>query len=150
MGSTGGVNMKRRIDRLIFAALVSVLTLGSVPAMAQDTGFYAGFGFGQSKVKDVCVPGLTTCDDTDTALSIFGGYQFNRNGAVEIAYTDLGKTRFSGPGGSVSIDASGFEFSAVGTIPLNQQFALYGTWTADVYLDGAFTPTASTTFDIEP
>jgi OOP family OmpA-OmpF porin len=121
----GEASMKRQIGRFIVVALVSVLSLGSTPALSQDQGFYAGVNFGQSKL-DVCVPGLTTCDDKDTALSIFGGYQFNRNFGLEIAYTDLGQASISGPGGAVKFEATGFEFSAVGTLPINQQFSIYG------------------------
>lgn len=132
--------MKRQIGHFILVALVSMLSLGSAPAFSQEQGFYAGFNFGQSKVRDACSGG-TACDDTDTAFSVFGGYQFNRNFGLEFAYTDLGKATESGVvfglPVSASVEASGFEFSGVGTIPVNQQFALYGKvgiflWDADL------------------
>jgi OmpA-OmpF porin, OOP family len=128
-------NMKRQFGHFILVALLSVLSFGSVPAFSQDVGFYAGFNFGQSKVSDFC-NGFASCDDKDTALSIFGGYQVNRNFGVEIAYTDLGQASISGPGGNLRFEATGFEFLGVGTIPLTQQFSLYGKlgfflWNAD-------------------
>jgi OOP family OmpA-OmpF porin len=136
----GRKNMKHHFRQIILAALFAVLSLGSVPAFSQDQGFYAGLNFGQSKLKDACSGG-TICDDKDTALSIFAGYQLNRNFGFEFAYTDLGKATESGLFGGVpvtaSLEATGFEFSAVGTIPINQQFSLYGKlgffmWDADL------------------
>jgi len=131
--------MKRHIGRFVLVALVSVLSLGSAPALSQDQGFYAGVNLGQSKLKDACagLPAGVSCDDSDTALSIFGGYQFNKHFGAEIAYTDLGQAKASGGGVSASVEATGFEFSAVGTLPLTQQFSLYGKlgffmWDADV------------------
>jgi OmpA-OmpF porin, OOP family len=134
----GEVIMKRQIGHFILVALVSVLSLGSAPALSQDVGFYAGFNVGKSEAKDACTgfpPGVS-CDDSDTALSIFGGYQFNKNFGAEFGYTDLGKVKISGGGNSASIEASGFEISAVGTFPINPQFSLYGKlgmflWDAD-------------------
>jgi OOP family OmpA-OmpF porin len=123
---------------LVLGALFSTLTLASAPAFsqAQDQGFYVGANFGQSKAKDFCA-GTTSCDDSDTALSIFGGYQFNKNFGVEIAYTDLGKFSGSAPGITATVEATGFEFSAVGIFPINPQWSLYGKlgffmWDADL------------------
>src|SRR3954447_17920663 len=83
-------------------ALIGIAALGaaafSLPATAQMSmsSAYVGGGFGQSKFK--CPTGLS-CDDTkDTAFKLFGGYQFNRNIASEVGYTDLGKA--TGTGGA--------------------------------------------------
>jgi OmpA-OmpF porin, OOP family len=98
-------------------------------AVAQDTGFYAGLSLGQSKADDACtgVSGLgISCDDKDTAWKILGGYQFNRNFAVEFGYTDLGEVSASGPGGSASIETTAFEVVAVGMMPIADKFSIYG------------------------
>jgi len=131
--------MNRHSRYLILAVLFSGLSLGSALAWSQDQGFYAGVNLGQSKLKGACngLPAGVSCDDSDTALSIFGGYQFNKHFGAEIAYTDLGKAEASGGGVTASVEATGFEFSAVGTIPLTQQFSLYGKlgffmWDADL------------------
>ncbi len=132
--------MKHQFGQFILIVLLAALSLGSAPAISQDAGGYVGFNFGQSKAKDFC-EGATTCDDKDTALSIFAGYQINKNLGVEFGYTDLGEASASGPVFGIPVTAtgevSGFEFSAVGTIPLNQQFSLYGKlgffmWDADL------------------
>jgi OmpA-OmpF porin, OOP family len=101
----------------------------TAPAVAQDTGFYAGFSLGQATADDACTgvsgPGVS-CDDKDSAWKILGGYQFNRHFAVELGYTDLGEVSASGPGGSASIESSAFEVVAVGMMPIADKFAIYG------------------------
>jgi OOP family OmpA-OmpF porin len=99
------------------------------PALAQDTGFYAGFSLGQATADDACTgvsgPGVS-CDDKDSAWKILGGYQFNRHFAVELGYTDLGEVSASGPGFSASIESSAFEVVAVGMMPIADKFSIYG------------------------
>jgi OmpA-OmpF porin, OOP family len=113
---------------------VAILGLASAmaftgPAVAQDSGFYAGLHIGQSSADDACEgvsgPGVS-CDDKDTAWKILGGYQFNRHLAVEIGYTDLGEVSASGPGGSASIESTAFEVVAVGIFPIADKFSIYG------------------------
>ena len=70
---------------------------------ADEKGWYLGAGYGQSeaavdkaKINGAYVTGSytsasTTADETDTGWKLFGGYQFTRNWAVELAYVDLGK-----------------------------------------------------------
>jgi len=115
-------------------ALIAVAALGaaafSLPAMAQMSmsSAYIGGGFGQSKFKDGCggsVAGVS-CDDKDTSFKIFGGYQFNRNIAAEIGYTDLGKAKAEGAGVSAEAKATAWEASAVGTFPVWQQLSVLG------------------------
>src|SRR6478736_8540380 len=62
-----------RKTKLISSLLLSA-TLGAAAfgANAQDHGFYAGAGVGQSNVNEGAY------DDNDTGFSVFGGYQFNR------------------------------------------------------------------------
>lgn len=113
--------------------VAAALAVMSVPALAQEQdsrGWYAGIGLGMSKFKGACdgVSGSgVSCDENDTAFKLFGGYQVNRNFAVELGYTDLGKAKASFSGfGDVSIAASGFEALAVGIVPINPQWSLIG------------------------
>ena len=109
-------------------------------AFAQDEtkGFYAGVSAGQSKFKGACdsdsTVAVSNCKDTDTAWKIFGGYQFTPYLAVELGYNDFG--RISGDAtvafgantftGNAKIEATAFELTGVGTLPLGYQFSLYG------------------------
>lgn len=79
-------------------------------------------------------------DDTDTAYKIFGGYNFNKNIGLELAYVDLGEVSFNGTiGGTAvtgSVDTQGFNISAVFTAPINDRFSIFGkvgafTWDSD-------------------
>ncbi|HEX7221434.1 MAG TPA: outer membrane beta-barrel protein [Burkholderiales bacterium] len=112
-----------------FAVLgVASAMLVAGPALAQDQGWYAGLTLGQSKQKDACdgVSGAgISCDDKDTAWRILGGYQFNKNLAAELGYTDAGEVSASGTF-SASIEAKIWELVAVGSWPFTPNFSAYG------------------------
>jgi OmpA-OmpF porin, OOP family len=95
------------------------------PAFAQDTGFYIGLSFGQSSV-DVDCTGAISCDDTDTALKFIGGYRFNRNLGLEIGYTDLGEATFTDSISTVTFESSVIEVVGVGSLPIADQFSVFG------------------------
>lgn len=116
-----------------FSAAVLILGLAAIPSMVQAEAWYAGASVGQSKAKGIICDLDITCssDDTDTGWKIYGGYQFNPNGAVEFGYVDLGKVKASGTDsflGAASIDweASGFTAALVGSLPVGQNFGLMG------------------------
>ena len=123
----------------------------AMPAMAAPatgaavSGWYAGAGGGWSSFNGNAVdlaPGLasetytvTKLDDDSTGWKVFGGYQFNKNWAAELAYTDLGKFSFEADV-TVSPYATGTEIgkakpacwslSAVGILPVGNNFSLLG------------------------
>lgn len=112
---------------LSFAVL---LLLGSGAAGA-DSGFYAGGGAGRSSVD------VGAYDDEDSTFSLFGGYQFTANFALEGGYLDLGEIE-SGANGA-NLDADSFHLVAVGMLPLSDAFALYAKagvhrWNAETAL----------------
>lgn len=126
--------MKSTIKGLLAAGLTVSLGVSSIPAFAQNTGFYAGGAIGQAKVKDACTPEpglvINSCDDKDTAWKIFGGYQFNTNFGAELGYVDFGKATATatalGIPFTASIKAKAFELLGVGTIPLADKLSAYG------------------------
>jgi OmpA-OmpF porin, OOP family len=103
--------------------LVGLSAALALPALAQvrdgtqmsERGFYAGGSLGRSKAKDACANfgPAASCDDTDTAWRVLGGYRFNRNLATEIGYHDFGKSSIPG----ASVDASAWEWVGVGSLP---------------------------------
>lgn len=123
--------MKHAI-RLLPAVLLSV-SLGRVAPAAEDTGAYLGLSVGQSKTEDFC-EGAATCDDTDTAWKVLGGYRLNANFAVEGVYQDLGGAVASGTvsdpdisfTGTLDSDAWALSVDAVGILPLGDKFNLFG------------------------
>lgn len=109
-------------------------------ALAQDSShFYGGGSIGQSRTEmhperttGIVLPGVGTTDAaidrTGDAFKIFGGYQINRNIAIEGGYFDLGKNRFTtrtSPPGTLSGETrvQGLNLDLVGTMPLTERFS---------------------------
>jgi OOP family OmpA-OmpF porin len=122
------MNKGKTIFATLGFAAASAFT-GTALAQAQETAWYAGASIGQMEAKDTCssVTALgVSCDNKDTAWKIFGGYQFNRNIAAEIAYTDLGKVKVTAPGLSTEVKLSAWELVGVGSYPIGSSgFAPY-------------------------
>jgi OOP family OmpA-OmpF porin len=115
------------------AAALTVLTLAMLPAAyAQDeeAGAYFGAGIGQfdagiDNIDDVDAT-VDDWDDDDSAYKIFGGFQFSRFLAAEIAYIDLGNP--SGevvPGVNVDAEVDGFAPYVVASFPIGPWFEVY-------------------------
>lgn len=128
------------------AALIFMMFAAAPGAFAADEkGWYLGAGLGQSKadIDNAKINSLfsgytggasTTSDETDTGWKLFGGYEFTRNWAVELAYVDLGKfltnTRAT-TGGSTDVyryesEAKGWSIAGVGTAMVSDTFGVFG------------------------
>src|SRR5450759_1065124 len=124
-------------------SLVALAIIASPFAAADDSGWYAGANAGQSRatIDDVRITsgllngGFTstsiTDDDRSTGYKIYGGYQFNRNFALEGGYFDLGKFGFNAttvPAGtpSGSIKLRGLNLDLVGSLPITQRLSAFG------------------------
>ena len=110
----------------VVTALVAAVSLG-VGMQASAEGLYLGAGIGQATLKD------SPFKDDDMGFKVFGGYACNQNFAAEIEYLDGGTAKDLG----FKVDTSVFSVSALGTLPLNEQFLLfarlgYGSWKLDV------------------
>jgi len=120
--------MKKLLPYIIAS---SIAAIGST-CFAEN--FYAGIGAGRTSFdNDLCndveaIPGVGpgSCDDSDTAWKLFGGYQFNKNIAVEISYIDLGDFSFDNTVIDIDADVDAFAIDAVGILPLNDMFSLHG------------------------
>lgn len=119
---------RARSKKLVVSGVLGMALAAPALVSAQiPQGGYVGIGAGQSSMKDESSALLgTSFDDSDTGWKIFGGYSFNPNFAVELAYIDFGE--FSGRGGGFTDnwEARGFSFSALGMLPLANQFSLLG------------------------
>ena len=124
-------------------SLVILATLASPYAMADDNdaGWYFGVNAGRSKAKiddtsiinNLTGTGLTAAAIVDEDVShghkIFGGYQFNKNLAVEGGYFDLGQfgyTLYTSPPGTLSgnVKLKGYNLDVVGLLPVTEKFSL--------------------------
>jgi OmpA-OmpF porin, OOP family len=75
---------------LLTAALFAFATAASAQS-------YGVLSIGTAKLSVDCA-GTSTCDKTDTAFKIIGGYKFNPNLAVELGYFDFGKAKATASG----------------------------------------------------
>jgi OOP family OmpA-OmpF porin len=97
---------------------------------------YVGGSIGQSSTSfsndfSSNIAGISENQDkTDTAYKFFAGYEFTKNWAIEAGYANLGKPQvnYSGFGisGSAEIENSSWFIDAKATLPLNEQFSLFG------------------------
>lgn len=146
--------------------LAGLVCLSGTNALAQpDPGTtYIGLGAGQANSQvdegrmagSLLAPGVTTTslsDDTrGRAFKVFGGYQFNRNLALQAGYFNLGKFGFSAntaPPGTLdgAFKVQGFNLDLVGTLPVTDRLsaiagigAQYAKTKADFRASGAASP----------
>ena len=123
----------RKTKLLSTLLLSATLGVAAFSANAQDHGFYAGAGVGQSFVDE------GPYDDEDTAFSVFGGYQFNKYFGLEAGYADFGKIEPQGLGPALEADTA--YLTAVGTLPITDSFSAYAkagfhNWNLDADLPG--------------
>ena len=127
------------------AAFAVFGTVASSCVIAQDstTGPYIGANVGTTRAQfnnDSINSTLTnqgflvnsrTEDNRSTGYKLLGGYQFNRNFAVEGGYFDLGRFNYAVntiPLGSFSSDTRvrGLNLDLLGMLPLTEQFSIFG------------------------
>jgi len=145
----------------LFSAVIAVGLVGAVEQVAAaDSGGYIGFSAGQSKTNldgneidtslaSIGLGSSTSVDDSDFGFKLYGGYQFNKNFALEAGYTDLGELKShtvitSGSSGTLDgkWKAYSIDISAVGILPVNEKFSLFGRagvsfWNLDFDLTGS-------------
>lgn len=130
-------------------AVVTLLSAVMVtPAFAADSGVYLGFNLGSGKPGIVpAAPALSK-----NSKAVYGGligYQYNKNLAAEAQFTGVGQVT-DAAGQTAKGDT--FSVSAVGTVPLNNSFELFGklgvastkTTTSAGFANGGATRTALT------
>ena len=104
------------------AVLALAAVLGAGPAAAQSTApaghVYAGGTVGQARWSPAC----TSCDNLDSALRVFGGYQVNRIFAAEVGYANLGDTRGTG----VLVKGNSWDASVVAGWPIAGALSVHG------------------------
>lgn len=126
----------------------SLITMGVItslsfysPANAQDYSnssgdlfdktYYLGGSIGQSTGDSFC-DGASSCQDSDTAWKLFGGYEVLNNISIEGAYLNLGDIRRDGE----SSDVSAFAAYGVGSLPVTERFDAFAKlgatyWSSD-------------------
>ena len=117
----------RKTIALFFGLALGAAMPLAAQAQATAPGIYAGGGFGQSEALEYECDLLPECKKKGTAYRVFGGYQFHRNFAVEVGYTDLGKVSSNSPGAfDEIIKAKASDVTLVGSYPATERFSFYG------------------------
>jgi OOP family OmpA-OmpF porin len=123
--------------------LMAVALLASPLASAQAPHWYGGVNLGVSRatIDDERITGNLLSrgftgvsiqdDERDAGYKLYGGYQFNKNFALEAGYFDLGKFGFTAttvPAGTLNgnIKLRGFNFDAVGILPITEKLSALG------------------------
>lgn len=124
-------------------SLLALATIVSPMAFAQESGWYGGANLGQSAatiddaritsnlIGQGLMPSSLTDRDRGTGYKLFGGYQFNRNFALEGGYFNLGKFGYTAntvPTGTLNGDIriQGLNLDLVGKLPITEKFSLIG------------------------
>lgn len=121
--------MKKHKRVIIASFMGAAIAFTGATAFAQargDAGWYIGGTIGQSEVDIENCGGPIACDEKDMAWRILGGYQINRNVAVELGFHQFGDASASGPGGNLNYEANAFELVGLGAFPLGNGFSIYG------------------------
>jgi OOP family OmpA-OmpF porin len=112
----------KTMKRLLAAAGTAAALAFADAAAAQSiwNNLYIGGSAGRSEFKDAC-GSSGSCDDEDTALRIFGGYQFNKYFAAELGYHELGEASTS----AGDNEGKAWELVAIASFPFTSSFSLY-------------------------
>ena len=97
----------------VLGTAAMVVSAGALAQKQATQGFYIGGDFG-----NVDIDGL----DDSTGWKILGGYQINRNFAVEGAYASLFDKEIQG----VNVEVTAFELVGVASFPLADKFSVFG------------------------
>lgn len=111
--------MSKRI--LLGAMAVAGLAAGA-GANAAEQGFYGGLGISAAMLEVDNV----NFDGDDTGFKLYGGYNFNKYISAEVDYYDAGTISDNIGVVGVDVEITGFNISAMGRLPLNETFALFG------------------------
>lgn len=143
--------------------LVGCAVLSIPSAVADDSGWYIGANIGRSMgdIDDEAINSQLTAtgatsvtideDDRDTAYKLFGGYQYNKNFALEGGYFNLGQLGYTAttiPAGTLTGEASmsGLNLDLVGMHPFSEKFSAFGrlgviySQTEDTFSSSGFVP----------
>lgn len=109
------------MNKIIVAALLATAAAGA-SAQAYVSG---AVGVGRANVD---CSGTSSCDKTDTAFKLVGGYGFGNNLSAELGYISFGKIKGAEGGASGEVKNQGISLDVAYRIPVSQavDFTLRG------------------------
>lgn len=127
--------MKNAIKVALIAATLAASSIAYAQVYVVGSVGSATFEGNKSDIDQelvaVGVTGLSSSlDKRDIGYKIQLGYQFNKNFAIEGGWVDLGKVSyaatFTGGNANASAKASGLNVAAIGILPVNESFSVFG------------------------
>lgn len=115
------------MKKLIFALIAGATAMGA----AQAQGPYVGVGIASAD-HTYNLPGTAngSSDGYKASGKLFGGYEFDKTWGVEAGYTDFRKSDYNytlnGAAGHATSDGHSFYVAGKASVPLNDQFSLFG------------------------
>jgi OOP family OmpA-OmpF porin len=123
-GKTEGL-MNFGKNKAFLAAALMGLSGTALADQQQGPTFGIGVGRNDYSVNADATGGFGGSFNT-TGWSVFGGYRFTRNFALEAAYLDGGSRGNTVDDVHAKLSQTGYGASALGTLPLGNSFAIYG------------------------
>jgi OmpA-OmpF porin, OOP family len=117
----GLLNKETRMKHSIIIAAIAAL---AAPLAAQADNAYIGANVGRAEQK-ISIDS-TSIKENATGFKLYGGYDYTKNFGVEGGYVDFRKVEKSALGYGASSKPSAIYLAATGTLPLNEQFSLFG------------------------
>jgi OOP family OmpA-OmpF porin len=118
------------MKKIIAIAVLSTLAAPAFAGTVDMTGFYAGVTLGTGNASFTAPVGSTVLVDnpkTKPVYGVLGGYRYNQNLAVELAYTGASYFNTTTAAGVKYLSKQiVFAVTAVGTYPINDSFSVYG------------------------
>jgi OOP family OmpA-OmpF porin len=110
------------MQKILIATLLLCLSATAMAAEQKARGFYIGGSAGVTSLEDdgfITEDGNFTFDDSDTAVTLFGGYKILKYLAVEARYSNLGSYTVTGTSfpEQFDIDVTSLSAHVVGIIP---------------------------------
>jgi len=126
--------------KAIYIAAASIFAIAASPVFAGDlyvlgsvgrTSANLNQGAIDANLRSAGATGVSSnVNETDTGYKLQLGYQVNQNLAVEGGYVNLGKftysASFTGGSANATVEADGFNIAALGIIPIDESFSLFG------------------------
>lgn len=84
-------------------------------------GWFGGFGFGQSRYRDL---GVSTANTRTEGWKVYSGYQFNKYLGVEGGFANLNDMTATNGAARAEVESHAWALAAVGSYPLTDKFAV--------------------------
>lgn len=147
---------KRLWNAGLLCTIFAACSVALAADLNEDGFWYAGGAIGEATIDDIGVSDIAdgsvltavNVDDSDTAWSIYGGYQFNEYFGVEGSYVDFGEMKISAmsdgsgliydPGSVVFMaEATGWTVEGLVWFPFTNSFSAFAKvgvlfWEADL------------------